>query len=318
MRSRKPRIFAGALLVGLASVMLSLLWPGTAWLARMTGAKPSPHTPRGASSELRVDFLNVGHGDSILITSPTGKTVLIDGGLGEAGDTVAAFVRARTRAPLDLVLLTHRHADHLGGLSRVVERQGARLFMDAVFPHPSAAYQHLIRTLEREHVPVREAERGRVIDLGGGVRMVLLTPPDPLITGSRSDANANSIVTRLEYGRVRVLLTGDAEAVTESWLLDSQADLHADVLKLAHHGGKYSSTARFLAAVKPRVAVASSGPQTAVGHIHPDTVARVERTGARLYRTDIDGNVTVTTDGQTVNVETQNGLRPGLALEAMR
>ncbi len=230
--------------------------------------------------------------------------MLIDGGLAEAGDSVAAFVRSRTPAPLDLVLLTHRHADHLGGLGRVIAHQGARLFMDAVFPHPSPAYDALIRLLAERHIPVREAERGRVIDIGGGARVVLLTPPTPLITGSRSDANANSVVTRLEFGRVRVLLTGDAEAVTESWLLDSKADLRADVLKVAHHGSRYSSTARFLSAVRPSVAIVSGGPPTQVGHIHRDTIARIESIGARLYRTDLDGTITVRTDGRTVTVDT--------------
>ena len=278
---------------------------GPSWpLASAELAQPSgqPRQPR----QLRIDVMDVGHGDAILITSPAGKTVLIDGGLAEAGENVAAFVRARTREPLDLVLLTHRHADHLGGLGWVISRQGARLFMDAAFPHPSPAYDRLLRLLEERHIPVREAQRGRVIDLGGGARLVLLTPPDPLITGSRSDANANSVVTRLEFGRVRVLLTGDAEAVTEDWLLDSKVDLRADVLKVAHHGSRYSSSTRFLAAVRPRIAIASCGPLTQVGHIHPDTIARIEHIGARLYRTDRDGSVTVRTDGQSVTVETQN------------
>ena len=126
-----------------------------------------------------------------------------------------------------------------------------------------------------------------------------------MITGSRSDANANSVVTRVEFGRVRVLLTGDAEAVTESWLLDSKVDLRADVLKVAHHGSRYSSTARFLSAVRPSVAIVSGGPPTQVGHIHRDTIARIESIGARLYRTDLDGTITLRTDGRTVTVDTE-------------
>jgi competence protein ComEC len=276
-------------------------------------AAPQPAT----TSRMRVDFIDVGHGDAILITSPAGKTVLIDGGLPEAGQRVAAFVQARSKMPLDLVVLTHRHADHLGGLAVVVARQGARAFMDAPFPHPSPAYDNLLRVLEDRHVPIREAQRGREIDLGGGARLVLLTPPAPLITGSRSDVNANSVVARLELGHVRMLLTGDAEAVTEDWLLDSKVDLRADVLKLAHHGGKYSSTARFLRAVSPRIAVASAGPGERSGTLQPETAARVEKGGARLYRTDQDGNITVWTDGREVQVVTQHR-REHASAEAVR
>lgn len=256
-----------------------------------------------------MDFVAVGHGDAVLITSPTGKTVLIDGGLAEAGETVAAFVRSRTGAPIDLVMLTHRHADHLGGLATVIAQQGARAFMDAVYPHPSPAYAALIKLLEERHIPVREATRGRTIDLGGDTRLVLLTPPEPLITGSRSDVNANSVVARLEHGRVRMLLTGDAEAVTESWLLDSGADVRADVLKLAHHGSRYSSTARFLHAVSPRVVVVSCGPAGHSGDLRPETLARVGDIGAHVYRTDIDGRVTVFSDGRDISVETQQSSR---------
>ena len=271
-----------------------------------------------AARELRVDFVDVGHGDAVLITSPTGKTVLIDGGPALAGQRVAQLVRSRTKSPLDLVLLTHRHADHLGGLATVISRQGARLFMDATFPHPSPAYDRLLRLLDERGIPIREAERGRIVDLGGAARLVLLTPPQPLITGSRSDVNANSVVARLEFGRVRILLTGDAEAVTETWLQDAHVDLRADVLKLAHHGSRYSSTARFLEATRPLIAIASCAPPPQMGQLHPETADRVSRIGARLYRTDRDGNITVRTDGQEVRVETEKQRLTSLLEEGAR
>jgi len=264
----------------------------------------------GAPARLTVDFIDVGHGDAILVTSPAGKRVLVDGGRGESGAAVAAFIRARSVAPLDLVVLTHRHADHLGGLAAVIAAPGARLFLDAATPegtraHASPAYTRLIALLAEHGIPVREARRGRSVDLGGGAVLVLLTPPEPPIAGSRSDVNANSVVARLELGQVRMLLTGDAEAVTEDWLLDSGADVRADVLKLAHHGSAYSSSPRFLAAVHARLAVASCGPVGHVGQLDPGTAARVERTGARLYRTDLDGTIEVSTDGRDLRVETE-------------
>lgn len=286
--------------------------PSMQWRDR---AQPSSPAFRSTPA-LRVDFLDVGHGDAILITSPAGKTVLVDGGPREAGERVAAFVRRRTEAPLDLVMLTHRHADHLGGLATVISRQGARAFMDAAFPHPSPAYDQLIRLLEQRGIPLREARRGREVDLGGGARLVLLTPPEPLLRGSRSDVNANSLVARVEMGGQRVLLTGDSEAVTEAWLLDAEPDLHAEVLKLPHHGSKYSSTASFLRAVAPRIAVATAGPGERSGTLQRETAERVGRVGAQLYRTDRDGNITVWLDGAEVRVATERRQGEGQKVQA--
>ncbi len=263
-------------------------------LAGGTGWQP---TLLRAAPKLRVDFVAVGQGDAALITSPVGKTVLIDGGPHEAGDALASFVRTRTPAKLDLVVLSHRHADHLGGLAQVLRSQGAELFMDAVFPHRSPAYDALVQTVTTAHIPLREATRGRIVDLGGGARLTLLGPPEPVITGTRSDVNTNSVVIRLDFGTVGVLFAGDAEAPTESWLLGSGVKLAAQVLKVAHHGGRYSSGARFLAAVAPSVAVISVGAGNRYGHPSPETIERLEKRGTHVFRTDTDGTITIETDG---------------------
>ena len=250
---------------------------------------------------LRVDFVAVAQGDATLITSPTGKTVLIDGGPKGMADRLLALVRERTAEPLDLVLLTHRHADHLGGLATVIAAQGARLYMDAPFVHPSPAYAALVRLLEAKKIPVREARRGRSIELGGGARLVLLTPPEPPIAGSHSDVNSNSVVARLEHGQVRILLAADAEAETEAWLLQRSADLKAAALKLAHHGSRHSSTPRFLRAVSPELVIISCGPGNAYDHPHPQTLARLARMGARILRTDEHGTITLWSDGRQIS-----------------
>ena len=151
--------------------------------------------------------------------------------LPEAGDTVVAFLGGRRIAILDLVFLTHRHADHLGGLRAVVDKHGTRMFLDAPYPHEIQEYDRLLALLEKQHVPVRQAERGRTIDLGEGARLTLLGPPEPPITDTRSDVNANSVVSRIDFGKVGVLFAADAEAQTERWLLDSQANLRAAVLE---------------------------------------------------------------------------------------
>lgn len=249
----------------------------------------------------RVDFLAVGHGDSALITSPTGKTVLIDGGLEETGAAIVTFLRSRNACPVDLVLLTHRHADHLGGLVPVIDGCGARLYLDAPYPHPSAIYAKLLDALESRHVPVRQAERGRSIDLGDGATLLLLGPPSPPIAEGNGGVNANSVVARLNYGKGSVLFAADAETSAENWLLASGAVLRSTVLKVGHHGSRHSSSPRFLQSVLPRVAVISTGPDDP-HHPHPETLQRLAQVGAQVFRTDVDGQVTLDMDGESITV----------------
>jgi competence protein ComEC len=260
-----------------------------------------------AAGRLRVDFIDVGQGDAALITSPTGKTVLIDGGPRRSSAALLAFLNKHTHGPLDLILLTHRHEDHLGGLASALREIGARQFIDAPIPHSGTAYAALLRALDARGVTVRQAIRGRQIDLGGGATMTLVGPPDPPIVGSRSDVNANSVVTRLTYGKLAVLFAGDAEAPTEAWLLASGSDLSATVLKVPHHGSRYASGVRFLQAVGARVAIISAGAGNDYGHPAPQTLERLARSGAAVYRTDLDGDVTIETDGISILVNAARG-----------
>ena len=252
-----------------------------------------------------MDFLDVGQGDAALVTSPAGKTVLIDGGLAEAADTVLAFLRGHGIETLDLVFLTHRHADHLGGLRAVVDQHGTRMFLDAPYPHEIQEYEWLLTLLDKKHVPVRQAERGRTIDLGGGARLTLLGPPEPPIANTRSDVNANSVVSRIDFGKVGILFAADAEAQTERGLLDSQANLRAAILKVPHHGSRYSSTPRFLEAVQPLIAVVSVGAGNEYHHPDAQTLGRLARMGTRVFRTDLDGTISIESDGGKIEVLVQ-------------
>lgn len=283
--------------------------------AAPAGAPPAPPAaiPARLPSPLRIEFVAVGQGDAALVTGPTGKTVLIDGGPQEAGPTLTGLLRARHATGIDLVLLTHRHEDHLGGIAEVVRAVPVRMFIDATFPHPSQVYERLLETLAERHVMVRTATSGRTIDLGGGAILTLLGPPEPPITHSRSDVNANSVVARLDYHGFGVLFAADAEPQTERWLLTSGARLPAQILKVAHHGGRYSSTERFLSAVAPIVAVVSVGEPNGYGHPTPEALGRLERARAHVYRTDRDGTVTIETDGARIQVTTARGKREILA-----
>jgi competence protein ComEC len=280
--------------LGLGRIPLALVW-----LASCRGVPAQGPRPAG---QLRVDFLDVGQGDSALIRSASGKTVLIDGGPSEASARVDSFLNERGVQTLDLVLLTHRHADHLGGLRTVVERHGSRLFMDAPYPHDIPEYQRLLAELDRQRVLVRQAENGRSIDLGGGAHLTLLGPPHPELTGTRSDVNANSVASRLDCGRLSILFAADIQAQTERWLLETQNKLRAVILKVSHHGSRSSSTPRFLQAVQPWLAIISVGAGNEYHHPDPQTVERLQHAGARVLRTDQDGPIAIESDCETIHV----------------
>jgi competence protein ComEC len=302
---------------------------GPSWLRRLTPwlvlavacatatpayAPPEPRrstapalAPPPAPDQLRIDFIAVGQGDAALVTSPTGKTVLIDGGPIESAAALTTFLRARVSAPLDLALLTHRHDDHFGGFTTVIRTIGIRQFIDAPIEHRGSAYTKLLEALAAKGIPVRNATRGRIIDLGAGATVTLLSPPDPPIAGGHSKVNANSVIARLDYRGLAVLFAADAEPETERWLLLQDMPLQARILKVAHHGARFSSTAKFLAAVRPALAVISAGDNNIYGHPTPQALGRLDQVGARVFRTDRDGTITIVTDGGRIDVSSERG-----------
>lgn len=298
------------LLPRLLSLLLLLL------AAIPSQAQPAT-APAHSGKPLTVYFFDVGQGDAALIVSPTGKTVLIDGGPPEAGEQLARRLRQLVRGPLDLILLTHPHLDHLGGLKSALQAVGARRFMDPGFDHPSVAYRNLLELVEQEVGQVvtpepnpQAPETFLTVGLGEGALLTLYWPRhprEPFLKNTRSDANSNSIVARLTYGQTAFLFTGDSEPDTEQLLLRYQTDYTSTVLKVAHHGGKHSSTEAFLAAVKPKAAVISCGAGNEYGHPAPETLARLTAVGARVFRTDEGGELKAVSDGAKLTLQAAKG-----------
>lgn len=259
------------------------------------------------AAELSITFAAIGQGDAALVISPTGKTVLIDGGPPEGTEHLLQVLQRRKVTAIDLIILTHPHLDHLGGLSQVIRRMPVRMFLDSGFPSTSPPYTTLLRTLSERGVTVKNATMGRSIDLGDGATLTLLGPPSPFLESTRSDVNANSVVARLAWKGRSALFTGDAEPEAERAMLASQpALLQAELLKVAHHGGRYSSTEAFVRAVSPRIAVISCGIGNDYGHPTVEAMNRLQAVQATLYRTDLQGDVTVSSrDGQPWQVFTE-------------
>jgi beta-lactamase superfamily II metal-dependent hydrolase len=288
---------------------------------------------------LQVHVLDVGpiEGDSILIISPSGKTVLIDAGDTSRGKNVVEALKKHNIKQLDYFIGTHPHPDHIGGATEVFKAFKVLNVIDngqspAVPPDlappagsakpgqktPAAAgpsslkrprtasvtkffddYKDAI-TSSGAHYEV--ARPGTKLDLGAGVLFTVLAPGEPMFTKDQLKSggnvpNANSIVARLDYGAFSMLLAGDAEEQTEHRLLTKDANLQAEVLKVAHHGAKYATADDFLKRVNPAVAVVSCGEWNRYGHPAQSVLDRLRTAGVKLYRTDLQGEISISTHG---------------------
>ncbi len=254
------------------------------------------------SGRLTLSVLDVGQGDSILVETPAGQRILIDGGpsgraVTEAlGDALPFWDRR-----IDLVVLTHAQSDHMDGLFDVLERYDVRQVLSTPQADDTAAYRDWRELIERQNIPYHEGQPGQRIELGGGATLRILGPTDTALASS--EPNNASLVLKLTWNDASFLLTGDIEAAAEEALLASDADLRSTVLKVPHHGSATSSTAAFLRAVQPGMAVISVGEENPFGHPAPDVLDRLD--APLLFRTDLHGTVRIVTDGQRLWVEVE-------------
>jgi competence protein ComEC len=255
-------------------------------------------TPK--NGRLEVSFLDVGQGDAILIQTPSGQQVLIDGGPDpekiclELGEEMPFWDKS-----LDMVVLTHPEDDHILGLLEVLRRYRVKQVMEPGFESDNVAYQEWLRLIDEKNITRTVARSGQQIELGDGIRMEVLNPQEEFVEGSDQDANNNCVVVRLIWKEISFLFTGDIGSEAEQQMLYQGAKLEATVLKVAHHGSAGSTSQHFLAAVDPQVAVVCVGADNPFGHPSPDVMERLEIqvTADRVYLTS-EGTIKFTTDGK--------------------
>ena len=260
-----------------------------------------------AAGTMQVDMLDVGQGDAILVRTPAGRSILIDGGTG--GDDVVPMLRALGVESLTMIIATHPHADHIGGLDEVIAEFPPKAFFDSGQTHTTATYAKLMEQVESQGLAYFTAEAGWSRELDDGIVIEFLGPPSPTINGSRSDLNSNSVITRITHGEQCFLFTGDAEEPTERLLLQRGIEA-CEVLKVAHHGSAHSTTREWLWAIEPEIALISCGEGNRYGHPAEETLDRLSSAGATIYRTDLLGTVHLESDGESITVTAERGTLP--------
>lgn len=256
-------------------------------------------------ANLHVSFLDVGQGDATLIQKG-GQQVLIDGGPSPQAISLSLGRKMpfwdRT---IEVVILTHPSADHVTGLVEVLNRYRVKqvLYPDLAFE--SGIYDEWLRLIREKRIRSTYAQAGQQINLGDEVIIEVLSPQNPPLTGTESDIDNNAAILRLSMGKVSFLLTADMMREAELELIYDRANLESTVLKVAHHGSDTSTTPEFLAVVNPQLGVISVGADNEFGHPSEEVMSRLEnRLGPEnIYRTDEDGTIEFTTDGERLWVK---------------
>lgn len=287
------------LVIELGQLVPSLGIPGWDELFANADLSSSPVTLEG---ELQVYFIDVGNADSILIRQGE-VNALIDAGERGDGDDVLAYLNQQGVKKLDLVIATHPHADHIGGMADVINGIPVDKFVMSFMPEDetptTATYLNMLEALDNKSVPVEEAKPGTVYMLGTA-QLTVLAP-----LSESDEANNISVVTRLTFGERSFLFMGDAETDVEDELLISGRPLSADVIKLGHHGSNTSSSQAFLTKVDPDYAIIACGKGNSYGHPHGEVLSRLDKMDVDIYRADVHGHIAIATDGKNLTISTQ-------------
>jgi competence protein ComEC len=244
---------------------------------------------------LKVSYINVGQGDSILIQTPTGKNVLIDGGKSDQATTIENYLHSAGVSTLDDVIATHADSDHIGSLDSIIKDFNiGKVYMPNV-TNTTYTFEDLLTAMKSKGLTFNKVKAGGNLDLGTGIGADFVGP----VKDSYTEENNCSAVLHLTYGSTSFLFTGDAETESENDMIASGANLKSTVLKVGHHGSASSTSEAFLSAVNPKYAVISVGPNS-YGHPTEEVLDRLSKHGVSVYRTDISGTIVASSDGTSV------------------
>lgn len=249
---------------------------------------------KAGSLDLKVNFFDVGQGKAIFIEEPGGSQILIDGGPdGSVVEKLSASMPYFDKN-IDLLILTHPDSDHLAGLIEVAKRYSIGRIIETGIADPTALYQEWHKIIKEKNILLIYALAGQKIKIGDDFLLEILFPNRILVGQSFSNTNSSSIVAKFTYGKNSFLFTGDAEEPTEFYLVQSSADIDADILDVGHHGSKNSTSQGFLEAVSPDVAVIQVGARNRYGHPAQEILERLAN--IKVFRTDMDGDIDFSCD----------------------
>ena len=249
------------------------------------------------NARLSVKVLDIGQGDAILIQAD-GQTVLVDTGDVGTRDKLITLLKKENLTTIDKVIITHPHADHLGGMPEVMENFKIGKIYDSGKTATTALYKKYLTGVSKKKIPFEMATPGSEIAISKDIKLKILAPDKSLLTDT--DTNESSIVAKLVYDQFSMMLTGDAEKESESIMVRKFGkELKSNVLKAAHHGSNSSSSPEFLRAVAPEAVVISLAAGNDFHHPHPSTIEKYKKANMKIFRTDTDGTVQITSDGKT-------------------
>ena len=251
------------------------------------------------SGKMIVSFIDVGQGDSELIQSLSGKVMLIDAGPTATESKVVKYLQDRGISTIDVVVATHPHEDHIGGMSAVLNGFTVKQFIDSGYPHTTSTYENMLNLVDERNIPFRTVANGDTIAFDPAITVQVLNPQKTFT----DDINQNSVVLKMTYGRISYLFTGDAGSDAENYYAGAVGDIN--ILKVAHHGTNTSSGANLLSQITPEVSVIEVGSVNSYGDSTSAALQRLQQAGSKVYRTDLDGTITITSDGYTYSVDTE-------------